>query len=227
LGGEPAFGFAGEVQGSAGVLHLRARQLDPKIGRFLQRDTFSGDSAQPQSLNRYAYGGNNPHSFVDPSGNSFEPVSSTLANVLAIAPALKMYFAGVQANARDEEENAPRVARLISYYATRESPIVITNGNRTYKLIGDGTGKEITSQFFAPSVPRFLRPNDSVMTRRKGRIIYTETEGDRSSGLSTNKFMIGGESVLLYRPTTRPVRTSSAPTGGRDGGPRLRWGVRG
>ncbi len=65
-------GFTGEQQFSDGTVHLRARSYLPAIGRFLQRDSFAGFVARPQSLNRYAYVEGNPGNMVDPSGFSAE-----------------------------------------------------------------------------------------------------------------------------------------------------------
>jgi RHS repeat-associated protein len=63
------FGFAGElVDSETGFVYLRARMYDPQIGRFIQRDTYGGRRAAPGSLNRYAYAGNSPATYRDPSG---------------------------------------------------------------------------------------------------------------------------------------------------------------
>jgi len=63
------FTFAGEqVDDETGLIYLRARYYDPEIGRFLSRDSFPGFAGTTQSLNRYAYAGNNPVNLVDPSG---------------------------------------------------------------------------------------------------------------------------------------------------------------
>jgi RHS repeat-associated protein len=39
-----------------------------RLGRFMTPDRVAGSNANPQSLNRYAYVGNNPVNFVDPLG---------------------------------------------------------------------------------------------------------------------------------------------------------------
>jgi len=49
---------------NSGLLHLGARYYDPRIGRFLQRDSIGINGG----LNVYAYVGNNPLRYVDPSG---------------------------------------------------------------------------------------------------------------------------------------------------------------
>jgi RHS repeat-associated protein len=65
----PQPGFSGEWSSPDGIVHLRARQYHPTIGRFLQRDTFIGVEGLPASLNRYAYVHNNPVNGTDPSGH--------------------------------------------------------------------------------------------------------------------------------------------------------------
>lgn len=46
-----------------GQYYLRARYYNPVLGRFMQEDTYWGDG-----LNLYAYCGNNPVTYYDPSG---------------------------------------------------------------------------------------------------------------------------------------------------------------
>src|SRR5207248_6785290 len=42
---------------------------DPKVGRFLSRDSFAGFADLPLSQNRFSYVHNNPISWIDPSGH--------------------------------------------------------------------------------------------------------------------------------------------------------------
>ena len=64
------FRYCGEYyDGETGSYYLRARYYDPVVGRFTQQDSYSGDIAQPLSLNYYAYCYNNPVQHVDRSGN--------------------------------------------------------------------------------------------------------------------------------------------------------------
>lgn len=44
------------------------RTYDPDIGRWMTPDLLGGDVTNPQSLNRYAYVGNNPTTLTDPLG---------------------------------------------------------------------------------------------------------------------------------------------------------------
>ncbi len=50
------------------LVYLRARWYDPKIGRFVSSDPFSGAPIQPITLNKYVYAGADPVNRADPSG---------------------------------------------------------------------------------------------------------------------------------------------------------------
>ncbi|SPL88242.1 YD repeat protein [[Actinomadura] parvosata subsp. kistnae] len=62
-------GFVGGIDDTAatGLTHLGAREYDPAIGRFLSVDPIM-DLAEPQKYQGYAYAGNNPLTYSDPSG---------------------------------------------------------------------------------------------------------------------------------------------------------------
>ena len=57
-----------QYDGVTGQYYLRARYYNPIVGRFLQEDVYQGDG-----LNLYAYCGNNPMRYYDPSGYSKTP----------------------------------------------------------------------------------------------------------------------------------------------------------
>ena len=62
-------GFTGhEHADGLGIIHMNGRIYDPKLGRFLQADSFVQSPKNSQSLNRYSYVYNNPLSYTDPSG---------------------------------------------------------------------------------------------------------------------------------------------------------------
>jgi RHS repeat-associated protein len=70
--------YTGEVRDSeSGFMYLRARMYDPGVGRFLQRDQYKGSQRSPMTLNGFAYAGQNPISFVDPTGLSRSSVLGT------------------------------------------------------------------------------------------------------------------------------------------------------
>jgi len=56
---------------SGGLYDYIARHYDPTLARFIQPDTIVPAPGDPQSLNRYAYTGNNPVRYTDPSGHRY------------------------------------------------------------------------------------------------------------------------------------------------------------
>jgi len=61
--------FAGErFDADLGMTFLRARFLDPDLGRFWTADTFAGHLEDPVSLHKYLYANGNPVDYLDPSG---------------------------------------------------------------------------------------------------------------------------------------------------------------
>jgi RHS repeat-associated protein len=64
-----SFLFAGEqFDPNSGFYYLRARYMNPEIGRFVTMDTFKGHMTDPLSLHKYLYGNGNPVDNIDPSG---------------------------------------------------------------------------------------------------------------------------------------------------------------
>lgn len=61
--------FAGEqLDPNSGFYYLRARYMDPRVGRFISMDQFRGTENEPASLHKYLYGNANPGNVIDPSG---------------------------------------------------------------------------------------------------------------------------------------------------------------
>ena len=56
----------------AGLQYSRARYYVPQVARFVSEDLLPGKLQQPATQNLYAYGLNNPMSFVDPLGTVAE-----------------------------------------------------------------------------------------------------------------------------------------------------------
>lgn len=88
------YAFNGEFYDmSTGMLNLRARQYEPAMMRFSQRDIVYGYAMNPQTLNRYTYCANNPILFGDPSGMSLRQV------IGGIAGGISGLFAGARTGA--------------------------------------------------------------------------------------------------------------------------------
>jgi RHS repeat-associated protein len=61
--------FTGQRLDGTGLYYYNARYYDPTIGRFISADTVIQNPGNPQTLNRYSYGLNNPLKYFDPSGH--------------------------------------------------------------------------------------------------------------------------------------------------------------
>ncbi len=69
------FAYAGEQADTTGLIYLRARYMNPRLGIFLARDPWSGDVLRPGSMNGWNYAGGNPIIRVDPSGRCYPPLA--------------------------------------------------------------------------------------------------------------------------------------------------------
>jgi len=58
---------------STGMHYMNARYYNPATGRFLTQDSYTGNPYDPWTQNLYAYCGNNPVNFTDPTGHFFRP----------------------------------------------------------------------------------------------------------------------------------------------------------
>jgi RHS repeat-associated protein len=77
-------GFTGELTDpTTGFLDLRARDLDPVLGRFLSTDNVFPNAPGTQGFNLYAYTANNPTTWADLSGHSVGSAINGLASLVA------------------------------------------------------------------------------------------------------------------------------------------------
>jgi RHS repeat-associated protein len=79
-------GFAGhELDDATSLFYFGARFYDPQLGRFITADTQIPDPLNPIQLHRYAYAGDNPVRYVDPTGHAWwDWVLTALVFVLAV-----------------------------------------------------------------------------------------------------------------------------------------------
>ena len=73
-----------------GFYYLRARYMNPSIGRFVTMDTWEGNNYDPRSLHKYLYCGNDPINRIDPSGHFFGGVIGVAFN-LSISNSIRAY----------------------------------------------------------------------------------------------------------------------------------------
>jgi RHS repeat-associated protein len=83
-GASSVFGFTGEqFDAETGFTFLRARYLDPRLGRFLSADSIQPNAPGTQGYNLYTYVANNPTTWVDPSGHFAQAAAHLTAQVMA------------------------------------------------------------------------------------------------------------------------------------------------
>ena len=90
-----SFLFTGEQRESeTDNYYLRARYYSPSMARFLSRDTYDGNPANPLSQNHYLYASGNPLTYVDPSGHLSMPEEVTVIQYLGIVAQRAMSASG-------------------------------------------------------------------------------------------------------------------------------------
>jgi RHS repeat-associated protein len=66
--GSEKYAYTGKEKDKTDLYYFDARYNSPEFRHFTQADVAEPDYDDPQDLNRYAYVGNNPTSYVDPDG---------------------------------------------------------------------------------------------------------------------------------------------------------------
>jgi RHS repeat-associated protein len=88
-------GYTGhEHLDNVGLIHMNGRVYDPVAGRFLSVDPLIGDLADSQTLNPYAYVGNRPLAYTDPSGLDGVCGGMCAAAVFSVAKTVSGLLAG-------------------------------------------------------------------------------------------------------------------------------------
>ena len=106
-GGQDKYSYTGkEMDKATNLYYFNARYNNPQSRHFTQADTADADLSDPQDLNRYAYVGNNPLSYVDPDGHKKNHHSKAEQKKLAKQRAA----ANAQKKAAKEEKAKQRAA---------------------------------------------------------------------------------------------------------------------
>ena len=114
LTGSGTFGFAGEQQDPTGLQHLRARQYNPALGRFTTVDPVQPGAPGTTGYNLYAYAGDNPTTWTDPSGQAVAVETGSLYNNAAKrAATLTAFQAGRQAALQEIARQAATRALML------------------------------------------------------------------------------------------------------------------
>lgn len=80
-----------------GFYYLRARWMDPTVGRFNQMDSYPGKDRMPASLHKYLYANADPVNLVDPTGHSAaglgqQAAAIGIAAILAVSAKLTLDY---------------------------------------------------------------------------------------------------------------------------------------
>ena len=65
-------------------VYLRARYYQPAVGRFLTRDTYTGEADEPLSLHFYTYCENDGVNYIDSSGHKKSNATPATSEVKGI-----------------------------------------------------------------------------------------------------------------------------------------------
>jgi RHS repeat-associated protein len=87
---------SGEHDPQTGLTKFGTRYYNPALGRWTQRDPVRGNLANPNTLNPYAYAGNDPVNHRDPSGQQLE-FEATPGEVVFVAFGTVAFIAGLVA----------------------------------------------------------------------------------------------------------------------------------
>ena len=135
-GDADSFGFAGEQLDTTGLVHLRARQYNPTVGRFTTVDPVQPGAPGTTGYNLYTYAANNPTTFTDPTGQTVLVETQSLNSRAAQnASTIRAFQSGVQA-ARFELI----VANFASTATTSGSALATAGGGAASAGGGSGVG---------------------------------------------------------------------------------------
>ncbi len=131
--------FTGQVRDEETRLdYFKARYMSAPQGRFLSPDLLGGQRLDPQTLNRYAYGRNNPLRYIDPTGlYSYECAVDDQECLDRID-----HFESRRKRLLDS--NDPQIQRAAAAYGEKgeDNGVLIAFGN-----LGDGKQGETINEF--------------------------------------------------------------------------------
>jgi len=135
-----------------GFYYLNARMYDPKIARFLQEDTYLGDTSDTLSLNLYTYCVNNPLIYYDPTGHS---------------PKEHDFYRSLEAKANEKQKYLEDDKNTLEPYIIKNGKIDVKENyfNNTFELspkkptssINKNESNSISQNFIGPLLPEQKR----------------------------------------------------------------------
>ena len=186
-----------QYDGISGQYYLRARFYNPRIGRFMQEDTYHGDG-----LNLYAYCHNNPVMYYDPSGyaSSFDPTTYVDPSSLpGLSAGQKKTTPGIVTGAFTssvpvgtptisspdgttiaipQEVAQQLVGKQYSSFDALREDIYIGISNLQYAGEFDSVNQTLMGKGNAPFAPGSLQTGDAAFNQMKYNIHHTQPVED-------------------------------------------------
>ncbi len=171
-------GFTGhEGDDELGLVNMRGRIFDPKLGRFLTTDPIVANLYDGQSFNSYSYVRNNPLAFVDPSG--FQGVPA--------APVLWM------PEGQPEDVVTPGAGFRVAQYLNHQGPSPSSTDKSTADAAKSGAAAPATDVDTTGSSPeKDPEPEDPTMPESWRQSPYVQVEGGFVAGVSLGLVPFGG-----------------------------------
>ncbi len=192
--------YAGEQwDNDLSLYYLRARYLNPAIGRFWTMDTFEGTQSDPLSLHKYLYAHNNPVNGCDPSGHE------TLGNVLVTSSIIGGLAGGVVGGIRNGVEGA--IVGVVSgaVLAPLATLATIGGGIGIASAAGISTTAGITTSFAIVT--------SGSLAWNTYELLHAKNDRERVAAGVSMLFTVGGAAYGAYRLSEVPMLPSKAPSG--------------
>ena len=183
-----------------GFYYLRARYMNPAIGRFVTMDSFAGWNRDPYSLHKYLYAHANPVNMVDPSGHMSSYAEITVAgSIIGAMSGIYVYHVTHAPEERDAlgyvtwGAGGATIGSLLAYGAWHAwlQPAILTTATATTS----------TAVFNAP---RIFRTAKNILTNGK----YFLDEVGMTKHMTGS--LTGEKSQFLFRVDARKAVLDAA-----------------
>ncbi len=198
-----------------GLSYFGARYYDPVIGRFMGPDPAGYDEKNIHSVNRYAYGSNNPYKFRDADGQVVETIIDVVSLGLSIA-AFKEDPTIVNGLGLAYDAIATATPFLPAGFG------ILKNAGRAADALGDaarvadkagdaarravGIGEHAGESIAARSVGRDFNAAERAEINRIGSETGCHTCGAKNPGTKSGNFVPDHQPPSALNPTGTPQR---------------------
>ncbi len=142
-----------------GWYYLRARYLDPFLGRFTQGDPLEGAKTDPTSLHRYAYANNDPINRLDPTGQfgAAEQMAAVgIAAAIATAAAVATYYVIQPVNGGAQRRFQLWDALALSYFGVGQAQVSARDRDKEKEHAAEIATTVATAKFGHHTIPVYL-----------------------------------------------------------------------